>query len=107
MNKSAMESLVNSDLNPEEMLNRISHCICVQCYLYNLAVDQADEGTQRYYIHKIKGLCLAVNCLDVTIYIHHEKDMGHRKIEYFALMRNAREMVFEEIDFYMAAEEVR
>lgn len=104
MNKSAMCRFVNNALNTEEMLNNISHCIAIECYLYNLAVDTADECNQRYHGAKIKGLGLAVNCMHVDIYVHHEKDMAYKKIEYFTLSQNG-EILIEESDFWKAAKE--
>lgn len=41
MNKSAMDLFVNNAINPEEMMNRISHCIAVECYMFNLATERS------------------------------------------------------------------
>jgi hypothetical protein len=85
-------------------LARISRSIAIECYLNNLAVDQADEYMRRYHAAKIRGLGAAVNCMDVDIYVHHEKDRDYRKIEYFTLSQNG-EILIEENDFYKAAKE--
>lgn len=89
------------NLELKEVLNRMAKCICTECFLCNLAVDQKDGSTQRYHLNKVKGIGLALGCMDVSIYVHHENDMSHRKIEYFTLAHNG-EILAEVSDFESA-----
>lgn len=104
MNKSAMELFVNNALKPEEMLRRVSHCIAVECFLFNLATSRCDGHSQSYHRNKIRGMALAVNCMGLSIYVRHRSDMGHRAIEYFTIAYNG-EILIEVSDFSKAAEE--
>lgn len=106
INKNAMDLFVNNAINPEEMMNRISNCIAVECYMFNLATEQLDEPAQAYHEHKIRGLALAVNCMGASIYVRHRNDMSHHKIEYFTLAYNG-EILMEVRDFRKLAEEAR
>lgn len=105
MDKNAMDLFVNT-LDPEELLERISHCIAVECFLFNLAIDQRDDHAQSYHKHKIRGLALAVNCMGASIYVHHRNDMSYQKIEYFTIAYNG-EILMEVRDFRKLAEEAR
>lgn len=89
------------NLESKEVVNRIARCICTECFLCNLAVDQKDGDTQGYHLNKVKGIGLALGCMDVSIYDHHEDDMPHRKIEYFTLAHNG-EILVEVSDFESA-----
>lgn len=104
MNKSAMELFVNTAMKPEEMLRRISHCMAVECFLFNLATSRCDETSQLYHRNKIRGMALSLNCMGLTIYVRHRSDMGHRAIEYFTISYNG-EILIDESDFKKAAEE--
>ena len=106
MNKSAMDLFVNNAMNPEEMLNRISYCIAVECFMVNLARERRDDYAQSYHEHKIRGLALAVNCMGACIYVRHRNDMPYHKIEYFTIAYNG-EILMEVRDFSKAAEEAR
>lgn len=86
------------NLELKEVLNRIAKCTFTECFLYNLAVDRKDENTRRYHLNKVKGIGSALGCMDVSIYVHHENDMPHRKIECFTLAHNG-EIVVEVSDF--------
>lgn len=86
------------NLELKEVLNRIAKCTCTECFLCNLAVDQEDENTRRYHLNKVKGIGLALGCMDVSIHVHYENGMSRRKIERFTLAHNG-EILVEVSDF--------
>ena len=104
MNKSAMELFVNNAIKPEEMLRRVSHCIAVECYMFNLATERLDEHAQAYHEHKRPAL--AVNCMGASLYARHRNNIPYQKIEYFTIIYNG-EILMEVRDFSKAAEETR
>lgn len=99
-----MTETKTQNLELKEVVNPIAKCISAECFLFNLSVDQKNGNFQRYHLSRVKGIGLALGCMNVSIYVHHENDMSHRKIEYFTLAHNG-EILVEVSDFESTLEE--